>query len=137
MDFTHVNNGSTSGQGIDCNNHAGDSRKSGSLRLSFSFLFTGDESWSLFAYMPITSEPCGHSVLEMLTKFNGPSRVAKKTMATVSFNGTGLHMINVLPQNQKMDAEYFADYRAYYAIIGFDLLSNRKELPTEKMRCPF
>jgi hypothetical protein len=31
-------------------------------------------------------------------------------MATVSFNGTGLHMIDILPQNQKMDAEYFSEY---------------------------
>jgi hypothetical protein len=46
----------------------------------------------------------------MLTKFKGhhTSHITKKTMATVCFNGTGLHMIDSLPQNQKMDAEYFA-----------------------------
>jgi hypothetical protein len=65
------------------------------------------------------------------------SHVAKKTMAAVFVWGTGLHMIDLLPQNQKMDAEYFEEHRAYYAIIGLDPLSNRKELPTEKMRCPF
>jgi hypothetical protein len=42
-----------------------------------------------------------------------PSHIAKKRMATVFFNGTGLLMIDILPQNQKMDAEYFAEYRAY------------------------
>jgi hypothetical protein len=58
-------------------------------------------------------------------------------MATVFFNGTGLHVIGILPQNQKMDEEYFAKHRTYYIIIGVDLLSNRKELSTKKMRCPF
>jgi hypothetical protein len=66
-----------------------------------------------------------------------PLHVAKKTMATVFFNVTELNMIDILPQNQKMDAEYFAEHRTYYTIIDFDLLSNRKELPTEKMHCPF
>jgi hypothetical protein len=31
-------------------------------------------------------------------------------MATVFFNGTGLPLIDILPQNQKMDAEYFAEH---------------------------
>jgi hypothetical protein len=58
-------------------------------------------------------------------------------MPTVFFNGIELHMIQILPQNQKTDAEYFAEHGAYYTIIGFGLLSNRKELPTERMRHPF
>jgi hypothetical protein len=58
-------------------------------------------------------------------------------MATVFLNGTGLHMIDILLQNQKMNAEYFAEHTVYYTIIGFDLVSNRKDLPAEKMRCPF
>jgi hypothetical protein len=76
---------------------------------------------------------------ENVDQVQQPSHVAKKRMATVFFNGTGLHMIGILPQNQKMDSERFGsiEHRAYYTIIGFDLLSNKKELPTEKMRCPF
>jgi hypothetical protein len=73
---------------------------------------------------------------ENVDQVQRPSHVAKKTMETVFFNGTGLHVTDILPQNQKMDAEYFAEHRVYYT-IGFDLLSNRKEFPTEKMRCPF
>jgi transposase len=30
-------------------------------------------------------------------------------MVTVFFNGDGLHLIDILPQNQKMNAEYFAE----------------------------
>jgi hypothetical protein len=37
IDCTHVNSGSTSGQGRGFKNHAGDPRKSYSLKLSFSF----------------------------------------------------------------------------------------------------
>jgi hypothetical protein len=58
-------------------------------------------------------------------------------MATVFFNGTGLHMIGILLRNEKINAEYFAEPKAYSTIIGFDLLSNRKEFPTMKMSCPF
>jgi hypothetical protein len=36
-----------------------------------SFHFIGDESWLLYVYMPIISEPRRHSLLKMLTKFNG------------------------------------------------------------------
>jgi hypothetical protein len=75
--------------------------------------------------------------LETIGQVQRPSHVAKKTMATVCFNCTWLEMIDILPENQKMDAEYFAEHRAYYTIISFDLLSNRKELPTETMHCPF
>jgi hypothetical protein len=74
---------------------------------------------------------------ENVDQIQRPSQITKKTMASVFFNETGQHAIDILPQSQKMDAEYFAEQRAYYAIIGFDLLSNRKELPTEKMCCLF
>jgi hypothetical protein len=40
--------------------------------LHLRFLFIRDESWLLYGYMPITSEPCGYSVLKMLTSLNGP-----------------------------------------------------------------
>jgi hypothetical protein len=48
-----------------------------------------------------------------VNKVQWPLHMAKKTMATMFFNGTGLHIIDILPQNQKMDAEYFAEYRTY------------------------
>jgi hypothetical protein len=47
---------------------------------------------------------------ENVDQVQQPSHVAMKTMATVFFNGTGLHMIDILPKNQKMDAEYFAEH---------------------------
>jgi hypothetical protein len=74
---------------------------------------------------------------ENIDQVQRPSHVARKTMAVVFFNGTGLHMIDILSQKQKTDPEYLAEHRAYHAIISFDLSSNRKELSTENMRCPF
>jgi hypothetical protein len=68
--------------------------------------------------------------LENVGQVQQPSHVAKETMATVFFNGTKMHVIDLLPQNQKMGAECFEEHRVYYIVIGFDLLSNRKELPT-------
>jgi hypothetical protein len=38
-----------------------------------------------------------------------PSHIAQKTRFTVFFNGDGLHLIDILHQNQKMNAEYFAE----------------------------
>jgi hypothetical protein len=38
------------------------------------------------------------------------SHITKKLMVTVFFNGTGLRMIDILPQNQKIDAQYFSEY---------------------------
>jgi hypothetical protein len=63
-------------------------------------------------YLPITSEPYGYSALKMLTKVKGShtSHITKKTMATGFFNVTRLHMIEILPQNQEMDAEYFSEH---------------------------
>jgi hypothetical protein len=61
----------------------------------------------------------------------------QEKMATMFFNGTELHIIAILPQNQKMDAECSAEHKAYYTIIGFDLLSDSKKLSIEKMRCTF
>jgi hypothetical protein len=58
-------------------------------------------------------------------------------MAILFFVRTGLQMIDTLPQKQKMDPEYFAEYREYNTIIDFDLLTKRKDLPTEKMSCSF
>jgi hypothetical protein len=98
------------------------------------FLFTRDESLLLYS--------CHIQTMwalypENVDPVQNLSYVDKKTMTARFFNGTRLHRIDIRPQNQKMDAEYFAEHRAYYAIISFDLLSNKKELPTEKMRCPF
>jgi hypothetical protein len=74
---------------------------------------------------------------ENVDEVQRPSHVAKKTITIVFFNGAGLYMIDILPQKQKTGAEYFTGHRAYYTIISFDLLSNRKELPTGKMLGPF
>jgi hypothetical protein len=65
------------------------------------------------------------------------SHFANQRMAAMFFDRTGLAMIDMLPPTQKMDAEYYTEHRAYYTISGFDILSNRRELPTEKMRYSF
>jgi hypothetical protein len=46
---------------------------------------------------------------ENVDRVQRDSHAAKKTMVTVFFNGDGLHLINILPQNQKTNAEYFAE----------------------------
>jgi hypothetical protein len=46
---------------------------------------------------------------ENVDELQHTSHAAKKTMVTVFFNGDGLHLIDILPQNQKMNAEYFAE----------------------------
>jgi hypothetical protein len=46
---------------------------------------------------------------ENVDQIQRPSQVAKKTIATLFFNGRGLSMIDVLPQHQKMDAGYVAE----------------------------
>jgi hypothetical protein len=74
---------------------------------------------------------------ENVDQIQRPSYLSTKTMTTVFFNGTGPHMIEILRQNQKMNAKSFALQRPCYTIIGFDLVPNSKELPKEKMRCSF
>jgi hypothetical protein len=72
----------------------------------FHFLFPGDESWLLYAYHARTMWTlCPENVDEV----QRASHAAKKTMMTVFFNGDGLHLIDILPGNQKMNAEYFAE----------------------------
>jgi hypothetical protein len=73
---------------------------------NFHFLLTGDESWLLYAYHIRTIWTLSP---ENINQVQRPSHFAKETMAIVFFNGTGLHMIDILPQNQRMDAEYFAE----------------------------
>jgi histone-lysine N-methyltransferase SETMAR len=74
---------------------------------TFHFLFTGDESWLLYAdHVRTMWTLCP----ENADQVQGASHVTKKTMATMFFNGTRLHMIDILPQNQKMDAGYFSEY---------------------------
>jgi hypothetical protein len=73
---------------------------------NFHFLFTGDESWLLYAYhVRIMWTLCPENVDQV----QRASHITEKTMPTVFFNRTGLHMIDILPQNQKIDAEYFSE----------------------------
>jgi hypothetical protein len=52
-----------------------------------------------------------------------------KTMATVFFKGTGLHLIDILPPKSEDGRRVLC--QAYYAVVGFSLFSNRKELPAK------
>jgi hypothetical protein len=63
---------------------------------NFHFLFSGDESWLLYAYHIRTIWTLCRKNVDQVQP---PSHVAMKTMATVFFNGTGLHIIDILPQN--------------------------------------
>jgi hypothetical protein len=38
-----------------------------------------------------------------------PSHIAKKTMATAFFNRTRLYILDILPQIQRMEVEFFVD----------------------------
>jgi hypothetical protein len=81
----------------------------------FLFLFTREESWLLYAYMSICLYVYHIRTMWTLCPENvdlvqRTSNLAKKTMVTVFFNGTGLHMFDILPQNQKTDAEHFAQH---------------------------
>jgi hypothetical protein len=73
---------------------------------------------------------------ENVDETEGPSHRAHKTMLTFFFNGDGLHLIDILPQNRKNNAEYFAEnlvpslvsvchpdrrrYRARKCVVHFD-----------------
>jgi hypothetical protein len=67
--------------------------------------FATDESWLLYAYHVRTMwTVCPESA----DKVQRPSHITKKATATVSFKGTGMDMTDILPQNQKINAEYSA-----------------------------
>jgi histone-lysine N-methyltransferase SETMAR len=72
----------------------------------FKFLFTGDESWMFYAYERTHQWDLSHGPVE---KIQRKTNYQKKTMFTVFFNGTGDYFINVLPQGQTMNGQYFAE----------------------------
>jgi hypothetical protein len=72
---------------------------------NFHFPFTGDESWVSYVYHVGTLRTLYPANSEEVQR---PSRARPKTIGTVFFNADGMHMINVLLRNQKMNAEYFA-----------------------------
>jgi hypothetical protein len=74
---------------------------------NFHFHATGDESSLLYAYHVRTMWTLYPENVDQVQR---ASHITTKTMATVFFNGTWLHMIDILPQNQKMDAEYFTEH---------------------------
>jgi histone-lysine N-methyltransferase SETMAR len=74
---------------------------------NFDFLFAGDKSRLLCADHIRTMWTLCPEKVDQVQKV---SHITKKTIATVFFTGTGLHMIDILPQNQKTDAEYFSEY---------------------------
>jgi hypothetical protein len=77
----------------------------------FHFLFTGDESRLLYAYHIRT---IWILCPENADQVQRPSHIAKKTTAIVFFKETQLHIIDTLPQNEKIGAEYCAEHGAYY-----------------------
>jgi hypothetical protein len=104
---------------------------------NFDFLFLGDWSWVLYACLPIASEPCGHAVLKILIKFDSPHMLPRNQWQLCSSMGQGSVWLIFCVKIRRWNTEYFAEHRVSHVIIGFDLLSNRKELPIEKMRCSF
>jgi histone-lysine N-methyltransferase SETMAR len=72
----------------------------------FHFMFTGDESWLFYHY---ERECVWAASWEDIGEIERPSHHQKKTMMTVFFNGSGAFSINLLPQGQKMNSNYFAE----------------------------
>jgi hypothetical protein len=76
----------------------------------------------------VASEPSGHFVFKLLAKFNGPTRHQE---------GNG----NCVLQWDKAACDSYSaskseDRRRVLCGV-LSILSNRKELSTERMRCPF
>jgi histone-lysine N-methyltransferase SETMAR len=72
----------------------------------FRFLFTGDKSWLFYHY---DQKQMWCASWEDVEDIERPSHHQKKTMVTVFFSGAGNFTINLLPQGQKMNANYFAE----------------------------
>jgi hypothetical protein len=72
----------------------------------FHFRYTGNESWLLYSY---------HERIRLIASWDDisvvehPSHYHKKTILSVFFNGTGQFLINILPEDTKMDTDYFAE----------------------------
>jgi hypothetical protein len=71
----------------------------------FHFLFTGDESWMFYSYHERTQWVASW---EEATEVERPSHYHRKTMLTAFFNGTGEFLIDILPEELKMNSAYFA-----------------------------
>jgi histone-lysine N-methyltransferase SETMAR len=74
---------------------------------NFHFHFTGDQSSLLYAYHLRTIWTLCPENVDQVQRV---SHITKKTIVTMFFNGTGLHMCDILPHNEKMNAEYFAEH---------------------------
>jgi hypothetical protein len=72
----------------------------------FHFLFTGDESWMFYSYHERTMWVASW---EEVAEVERPSHYHRKTMMTVFFNGTGEFLIDILPDELKMNSAYFAN----------------------------
>jgi hypothetical protein len=72
---------------------------------TFIFLLPGMSHGCL---MLMTSERCGHSVLKMLMNLTGRHISPREATVAVFLERTEMRVIDILPHNWKMTAEYFA-----------------------------
>jgi hypothetical protein len=73
---------------------------------NFHFLFTGDESWIFYVYHHRTMWAASWEDVDEVER---SSHYREKIMLTVFFNGTGEVFLNMLPQRDTMDSDYFSD----------------------------
>jgi histone-lysine N-methyltransferase SETMAR len=74
---------------------------------NFHFLFTGDESWMFYIYQRTHMWALSFGAVEQIQR---KTHHENKTMFTIFFNGTGEYFIDILPQGQTMNGQYFADH---------------------------
>jgi hypothetical protein len=73
---------------------------------NYHFPFTGDESWTFYAYDHRTRWGASWDDVDEIER---PSHLHQKTMFTVFFNGTGEYKILIPPDGQKVNSEYFIE----------------------------
>jgi hypothetical protein len=73
---------------------------------NYHFLFTGHESWMIYAYDHRTNWVASWDDVDEIER---PSHLHQKTMFRVFFNGTGEYKILIPPDGQKVNSAYFIE----------------------------
>jgi hypothetical protein len=89
---------------------------------NFRFLFTGDESWLVYAYRHKTMWADSWNDVK---EIESPSHFHEKTMFVIFLNGIGDYKTVILPQGQRMNRTFFIEY--VIRPTGWTLLSRGEE----------
>lgn len=95
-----------------------------SAKKDFENLITGDQSWFFLSYEPKTKWS--------LSIEDVPQRVQKKIqtikfMVTVMFSKNHLFLVNVLPEGESYNSDYFTQVVLAQTLSEYQLLTNRKK----------